>query len=103
MASYPAYDPNLFVTGISSENWNSLMPENPRDPLAPRPLMNIAVSTAVQPGSTYKMLVGLAGLEQGLSADYRMVDRGYIQVGDHVFGNWLWNQSRQTMGNQNLI
>jgi penicillin-binding protein 2 len=102
MASYPAYDPNLFVTGISGENWNSLMPDNPRDPLAPRPLMNIAMSTAVQPGSTYKMLVGLAGLEQGLSADYRMVDRGYIQVGDHQFGNWLWNQSRQTMGNQNL-
>ncbi|SMP49683.1 penicillin-binding transpeptidase domain-containing protein [Anoxynatronum buryatiense] len=102
MASYPAYDPNLFVTGISSENWNSLMPDNPRDPLAPRPLMNIAMSTAVQPGSTYKMLVGLAGLEQGLSPDYRIQDRGYIQVGEHSFGNWLWNQSRQTMGNQNL-
>lgn len=102
MASYPAYDPNLFVTGISNENWNSLMPDNPRDPLAPRPLMNIAMSTAVQPGSTYKMLVGLAGLEQGLSPDYRIQDRGFIQVGEHSFGNWLWNQSRQTMGNQNL-
>jgi penicillin-binding protein 2 len=102
MASYPAYDPNLFVTGISSENWNSLMPANPRDPLAPRPLMNITMSTAVQPGSTYKMLVGLAGLEQGLDPNYRILDRGFIQVGEHSFGNWLWNQSRQTMGNQNL-
>ena len=102
LASYPAYDPSLFVTGISSENWNSLMPENPRDPLAPRPLMNIAMSTAVQPGSTYKMLVGLAGVEQGLNPDYRIQDRGFIQVGEHSFGNWLWNQSRQTMGRQNL-
>lgn len=102
MASYPAYDPNLFVTGISSENWESLMPENLRDPLAPRPLMNIAMSTAVQPGSTYKMLVGLAAIEEGLDPTYKIQDRGFIQVGEHTFGNWLWNQSRSTMGNQNL-
>ena len=102
MASYPAYDPNLFVTGISRENWDSLMPENLRDPLAPRPLMNIAMSTAVQPGSTYKMLVGLAAIDEGLDPAYRILDRGFIQVGEHTFGNWLWNQSRATMGNQNL-
>lgn len=102
MASYPAYDPNLFVTGISSENWQSLMPENKRDPLAPRPLMNIAMSTAVQPGSTFKMLVGLAAIEQGLDPAYRILDRGFIRVGEHTFGNWLWNQSRATMGSQNL-
>ncbi|RQD70623.1 MAG: penicillin-binding protein [Tindallia sp. MSAO_Bac2] len=102
MANYPAYDPNLFVTGISNDDWEKVMPENPRDPLAPRPLLNIAMSTAVQPGSTYKMLVGLAGLESGLSPTYRIRDRGYIQVGEHSFGNWLWNQSRQTMGYQNL-
>jgi len=102
MASYPSYDPNLFVTGINSENWESLMPENLRDPLAPRPLMNIAMSTAVQPGSTYKMLVGLAAVEQGLDPAYKILDKGFIQVGEHTFGNWLWNQSRATMGNQSL-
>ncbi len=35
MVNYPAYDPNLFVTGISSDDWEKVMPENPRDPLAP--------------------------------------------------------------------
>lgn len=102
LANYPAYDPNLFVTGITNEGWEKVMPENPRDPLAPRPLLNIAMSTAVQPGSTYKMLVGLAGLEKGLSPTHEILDRGFIQVGEHSFGNWLWNQSRQTMGYQNL-
>ncbi|SDK58143.1 penicillin-binding transpeptidase domain-containing protein [Natronincola ferrireducens] len=102
MANYPAYDPNLFATGISSADWNSLMPENERDPLAPRPLTNIATSTAIQPGSTFKMIVGLAGIEQGLSPNYRILDRGFIQVGGHSFGNWLWNQSRRTMGYQGL-
>ncbi len=102
LANYPSYDPNLFATGISSKNWESLMPENERDPLAPRPLLNTAVSTAIQPGSTFKMIVGLAGIEQGLSPDYRILDRGYIQVGGHRFRNWLWNQSGRTMGYQGL-
>ncbi|SES74865.1 penicillin-binding protein 2 [Natronincola peptidivorans] len=102
LANYPAYDPNLFATGISMTDWQSLIPENERDPLAPRPLLNIATNTAIQPGSTFKMIVGLAGLEQGLSPNYRILDRGFIQVGGHSFGNWLWNQSRRTMGYQGL-
>ncbi|MCC5911586.1 MAG: penicillin-binding protein [Clostridiaceae bacterium] len=102
MANYPAYDPNLFATGISTADWQSLWPENDRDPLAPRPLQNIAVSTAIQPGSTFKMIVGLAAIEQGLSPNYKILDRGFIQVGGHSFGNWLWNQNRTTMGYQNL-
>lgn len=102
MANYPSYDPNLFATGINMEDWRSLIPENERDPLAPRPLQNIAVSTAIQPGSIFKMIVGLAGIEQGLSPDYKVLDKGFIQVGGHRFGNWLWNQSRGTMGYQNL-
>ncbi|ABW19302.1 penicillin-binding transpeptidase domain-containing protein [Alkaliphilus oremlandii] len=102
LASYPTYDPNLFATGISGADWQSLMPENERDLLAPRPLLNIALSTAVQPGSTFKMLVGLVGLEQGLSPNYKILDKGYIKVGGHSFGNWLWNQRGSTMGYQNL-
>lgn len=102
LANYPAYDPNLFATGISTKDWESLMPENERDPLAPRPLLNIATSTAIQPGSTFKMIVGLAAIEQGLDPNYKILDRGYIQIGGHNFGNWTWNQYGRTMGYQNL-
>ena len=103
LVNYPAYDPNLFATGISSSDWQSLMPENERDMLSPRPLMNMVLSTAVQPGSTFKMLVAVTALEQGLNPNYRILDKGFIMVGGHPFGNWLWNQSGRTMGYQNLI
>lgn len=103
LASYPSYDPNLFATGISTSDWQSLMPENERDTLSPRPLLNMALGTAVQPGSTFKMMVGIAALEQGLSPDYRILDKGFIRIGGHSFGNWLWNQSRRTMGYQGLV
>ncbi len=65
MENYPSYDPNLFSTGISNSDWLSLFPENEEDLLAPRPLYNIAIQTAVQPGSTFKMVTALAALEKG--------------------------------------
>lgn len=37
LVSYPSYDPNLFATGISTSDWQDLMPENERDILSPRP------------------------------------------------------------------
>lgn len=106
MANYPDFDPNLFTTGISSEDWAELQPENPRNSLSPAPLRNIALSSAVQPGSVYKMVVGLAALEYGLDPYYRMQDTGFIEVGiggNQIFGNWLWNQSKGYLGSQNLV
>ncbi|NBG88952.1 penicillin-binding transpeptidase domain-containing protein [Isachenkonia alkalipeptolytica] len=106
LANYPDFDPNLFTTGISSDDWEKLQPENPNDRLSPTPLRNIAISSAVQPGSVYKMVVGLAALEYGLDPNYRMRDTGYIEVdrdGNQIFGNWLWNQNRGYLGSQNLV
>lgn len=56
MASYPTYDPNLFVGGISVADWSRLM-ENPH-----QPMLNRAVQSAYHPGSTWKMLTGAAAL-----------------------------------------
>ncbi|MDK2918028.1 MAG: penicillin-binding protein 2 [Candidatus Petromonas sp.] len=98
MANYPSYQPNLFVTGISSKDWQSLQPENKRDPIAPRPLYNIAALTAVQPGSTFKMITGLAALEQGLDPNKKFYDGGYIKIGNKSFGSWMWNLYRRSHG-----
>lgn len=102
MASYPSYDPNLFSTGISNADWLSLFPEDEKNPLAPRPLYNVATQTAVQPGSIFKMVTGLAALEKGLSPTKYINSRGYVEVGEQTFGCWIWNQSRAVHGNENL-
>ncbi|WP_053957516.1 penicillin-binding transpeptidase domain-containing protein [Inediibacterium massiliense] len=91
LANYPSFDPNLFATGISSEAWKLVQDENPRDPLSPLPLYNVATKTAVQPGSIFKMMTGLAAIEQGLDPHLQLYDDGYIKLGGRSFGCWLWN------------
>ncbi|OPJ55531.1 penicillin-binding transpeptidase domain-containing protein [Alkalithermobacter paradoxus] len=103
MASYPDYDPNLFATGISASDWRALQPENPNDPIAPKPLFNTATLTSVQPGSTFKMITGLAAIENGLSPYYTIYDKGYIMVGNRSFGCWIWNDRRGTHGATDLF
>lgn len=91
MASYPAYDPNLFATGISQADWDALQSVNPRDPLSPLPLFNVASRTAVQPGSTFKMVTATAALESGLDPTRRLRDGGAVKVGNRTYGCILWN------------
>lgn len=103
MASYPDYDPNLFTRGISTEDFAKLTPANLNDQLAPKPLYNIATMTTVEPGSTFKMITGLTGIELGLSPYATIYDKGYIEMGGLPFGCWLWNQQRGTHGPENLM
>ncbi len=102
MVSYPSYDPNLFSTGISESDWASLFPENDKDQLAPRPLYNIATQTAVQPGSTYKMVTALAGLEKGISPTQTIYDGGYVQLGDARMQCHIYKNGRGSHGNVNV-
>lgn len=57
--SAPSYDPNLFVGGISAEQWSAIQ-DDPR-----RPLHNRVISSFYAPGSTFKVVMALAGLETG--------------------------------------
>ncbi|HEY8551494.1 MAG TPA: penicillin-binding protein 2 [Vicinamibacterales bacterium] len=59
-ASVPAFDPNAFAGGIDARTWQALL----NDPL--RPLQNRAIQGRYSPGSTFKIAVAVAGLEEGL-------------------------------------
>lgn len=59
MTSYPDFNPQEFVGGISSENWNKY---NTSD----TPLVNKTLQTSYAPGSIFKMVTAIAGLESGV-------------------------------------
>ena len=59
LSSYPDFEPQLFVDGISTEKWNEYTAENTRA------LLNRAIQTAYAPGSIFKMVPAIAGLETG--------------------------------------
>lgn len=102
MASYPGYNLNLFATGISKSDWDSLGPIEVKNPLAARPLLNVATQTAVQPGSIFKMCTGLAALEKGLSPQTKIRDMGYAELGTKKFRCLLWTDYHRTHGDVNL-
>lgn len=93
LASSPGFDPNQFVFGISSTNWNALL----NDPY--RPLSNKTVSGLYPPGSTFKMVVALAALEAGvLDPAEKIFCNGRYKLGDRYFHCWR----RGGHGNVNL-
>lgn len=102
MASYPEYDPNLFSTGISQSDWESLQVDEESGPLEPRPMLNIASQTAVVPGSTYKLVTALAGLEKGLDPQATITDYGFVEVGNQTFNNLAWTDYGITQGELTL-
>ena len=102
LANDPSFNPNLFVTGISKEDWDSLQSANPRDPLSPLPLYNVATMTAVQPGSTFKMVTATAALESGLNPKKKLRDGGAVKIGNRTYGCVVWNQSKSNHGYINL-
>jgi penicillin-binding protein 2 len=83
MASWPTYDPNLFVPSISAEKFKRLQ-DDPDIPLLPR-----AFRSAYPPGSTFKIAVGLAALESmAVRPDDQFDCVPAIQIGNLTFHNW---------------
>lgn len=83
MVSRPSFDPNLFNRGISAEDWKELT-TNPLCPLQDR-----AISGQYPPGSTYKMIVAVAALEEGLITEETEIScDGTYQMGNRTFRCW---------------
>ena len=105
MASYPNYDPNKFVNGISYEDYQALQPKNKNDVLAANPQVNLATQGVFQPGSTFKMVTGMAAIDQGLSPHYAIQDTGVIRLGgpkSRPFADLIWHKSRSNHGYTDL-
>ena len=80
LVSAPSFDPNLFVDGIRSDDWELL--NNSPD----RPMLNRALNGAYPPGSTFKPFMALAALETGKrTAGQTIADPGVFNFGGHQF------------------
>ncbi|KQI70611.1 penicillin-binding protein [Loktanella sp. 5RATIMAR09] len=93
IASAPAFDPNLFVRGISVADWTALNQDKYR------PLAAKAVQGTYPPGSTFKMVTVLAAMEAGfVTPDETVYCPGYTDVFNIRFHCW----KRGGHGNINL-
>ncbi|MGJ3255703.1 MAG: penicillin-binding protein 2 [Alcanivorax sp.] len=90
--SRPGFDPNLFVTGISYKDYSAYQsdPDNP--------LFNRALQGRYPPGSTIKPMLGIAGLDAGVTNWQRTIsDPGYYQLENdpHRYRDWKrWGHGR---------
>jgi penicillin-binding protein 2 len=83
MASWPTYNPNVFIPSISAEKFKALQ-DDPDIPLLPR-----AFRSSYPPGSTFKVAVGIAALETGaVRPNDEFQCSPAISVGNVVFHNW---------------
>lgn len=77
IVSYPSYDNNLFVNGISQSDYTSLISDK-RNPLLDR-----SIAAQIPPGSTFKTVVAAAGLEEGIITK----NTTYVSRSGYTFSN----------------
>jgi penicillin-binding protein 2 len=85
MVSKPAFDPHLFVRGISAKAYAEIVADRGR------PLFNRALQGGYEPGSTFKPFIGLAGLELGfMEPEQRVFSNGYYYLSgqERPFRDW---------------
>jgi penicillin-binding protein 2 len=83
MASTPTFDPNVFARGIKSDEWRALI----KDRL--RPLSNRAIQGQYPPGSTFKIVMAIAGLEEEVvQPEAKIFDPGFFPFGNRNFRDW---------------
>lgn len=82
LASAPGFDPNEFVNGISGPAFRVLNEDEKK------PLFHKCVTGAYKPGSTLKMVTGLAALTAGLPQNFRVTCPGYFSYGGRNFHCW---------------
>jgi penicillin-binding protein 2 len=83
MASSPAVDPNLFIGGIDKTEWAKMASSSDS------PLQNRAISGRYPPGSVFKIIISLAGLEEGIiDPEENISCTGVFTLGNYPYHCW---------------
>ena len=83
MASRPTFDPNDFTVRISRDEWSKLV----NDP--EHPLLNRAIQAQLAPGSTFKILMSVAGWQEGIAQTLNVHCNGGASFYGRRFGCWV--------------
>jgi len=79
LVSHPAFDPNEFAVKIHRDEWNKLL----NDPH--KPLMDKAIQAQLAPGSTFKIIMSVAGLEENVAQKMHVFCAGGAEFYGHLF------------------
>lgn len=97
MASYPDYNPQSFANGISTDEWNQYAQNNSH------PLLNKTIQSAYAPGSIFKMVTAVAGLESGtISLTDRINDTGQYKKYNRTWNCWYYTDYHTGHGYLNV-
>src|ERR1700691_411500 len=88
MVSGPTFDPNDFAVRVSRDQWNKLV----NDP--DKPLMNKAIQAQLAPGSTFKIIMSTAGLQEGIAQDMKVNCTGGAEFYGRYFHCWISEKHR---------
>jgi penicillin-binding protein 2 len=83
MVSRPTFNPNDFSVRISRDDWNKLV----NDP--DKPLLNKAIQAQLAPGSTFKIIMSVAGWQEGIAQDMHVDCHGSAEFYGRRFGCWV--------------
>lgn len=96
-ASYPTYEPQWFVGGISQENWAYLRDDERH------PQLNKSIQSTYEPGSTFKMVTAIAGLETGtITTKEKINDTGIYKKYNSEWKCWYYTSYHRGHGYQNV-
>src|SRR5579864_7889698 len=88
MVSGPTFDPNDFAVRVSRDEWNKLV----NDP--DKPLLNKAIQAQLAPGSTFKIIMATAGLQEGIAQDMHVTCNGGAEFYGRYFKCWVVAEHR---------
>ena len=90
LVSFPSFNPNKITDKDLTDT--------------KKPFFNRAISGVYPPGSTFKIVTAAAGVEEGkVSRDTLYEDKGFIQVGDYIYKNWLFSKRGMAEGKINVV
>ena len=96
-ASYPTFEPQWFLGGISQENWAYLRDDSRH------PQLNKTIQSTYEPGSTFKMVTAIAGLETGaITTKERINDTGVYRKYNMEWKCWYYTSYHRGHGYQNV-